>query len=104
MAYTLLDTRDTLDQDDYPISAKEDSDKTHAKVVLNGTSIRYYVKKNKFNRLYNPIGNPNIKASRHNSRDTWVMKKVIKPVFDQYLEFLKTKNLAYLTNAERSIL
>jgi hypothetical protein len=38
---------------------------------------------------------------RHAGRPEWEFKETTKQVFDKYINFLKTKNVAWLNNAER---
>ena len=41
------------------------------------------------------------KQMRHAGRPEWQFKETTKQVFDKYINFLKTKNVAWLNNAER---
>tara|TARA_R110002020_G_scaffold162955_3_gene348897 strand:+ start:3561 stop:3950 length:390 start_codon:yes stop_codon:yes gene_type:complete len=85
----------------------EDASSAYAKTVrVNGRAI-YYVKQNKYGKLYNPNGmyseGSESKQLRHAGRPNWVFRDVDKKVFDYYLKFLETKNEAWLNNAEREL-
>ena len=85
----------------------ENDPSAYAKTVrINGKKI-YYVKQDKYGKLYNPRGmyseGNESKELRHAGRPNWIFRDVEKKVFDYYLKFLKTKNEAWLTNAEREL-
>ncbi len=107
-AYTVLGTQDFLDDESCPRTRLEDDWRTHAKTVQIGSSKRFYVKTGRTGRLFNPLGlyDDGFKKQklRHASKPNWRMRETTEKVFRQYLEFLKTKNPAYLHNAERSVL
>lgn len=103
--YTVKGKEDYLDPDNYPITNIESDIRTHAKLVTIGNTRRYYVKRSKTGRLFNPLGlfdeNQQLKQMRHASKPQWEMKMTNQKVFSNYIEFLKTRNEAYLRNAER---
>jgi len=85
----------------------ESDSSAYAKSVNNNGKTIYYVKQNKYGRLYNPSGmyseGNESKQLRHAGRPNWVFRDVEKKVFDYYLKFLETKNEAWLNNAEREL-
>ena len=85
---------------------KEDGPATYAKKVVYGLKAKYFVKINRQGHCFNPLGIYEIGKSRSNpklgERD-FRFREVSLQVFDFYLEFLKTKNNAYLLNAQRSL-
>lgn len=85
-------------------ASKEGSEDEHARQVSIGKSNRYYAKVGPTGRLFNPFGNYEefeSKSRRKNRKKPFELREVTQRVFDFYLQFLKTKNKAWLTNAER---
>jgi len=79
----------------------------YAILVNNGTSIKYYVKRGKYGKLFNPIGmyseGTQRKQHRHAGKPAWEFKQCSKKVFTHYTHFLRTRNAAWLNNAEREV-
>lgn len=103
--YTIMGDHDYLDEAKNPL-AKTDNDKVVAKKLVN-TKTRYFVKAGPYGKLFNPIG---LYSEGHGNRfvaksgkNLWSFKEVNNKVFDLYVSFLKTKNTAWLTNAEREM-
>ena len=103
--FTLIDLTDIFDKEGNP-KTKEDSKYIFAKKTLRKDgSIKYAILLSNQNKLYNPMSiyDPDKsnhfleKVCRSNSRFIEVNQKT----FDYYLGFLKTKNTALLSNAER---
>ena len=109
LAYSFGEERDYDDSDGYPraeILAGEDifkTDRVYALKIINETSTRYYIKCGMHGRPYNPIGM--YKDSRKVRRGGSIvqLKKTTEKKFNFYVEFLKTRNLAWLHNAEREV-
>jgi hypothetical protein len=78
----------------------------HAIKSVTGNVTRYYVKRGKDGILFNPIGmyseGTEYKKMRQ-GKAMWELKKTSKRVFEFYIQFLKTKNIAWLNNAEREL-
>ena len=117
IAYTITGKEDFVDNDGYPIvniandmlplaEIEERTDAYAAKVVVGGT-IKHYIKKGKYGRLFNPIGlysEGNAKKKmKHAGKMEWTLQAVSPRTFSFYLNFLRTKNVAYLNNAEREV-
>lgn len=117
--YTLSGLEDHLDDDGYP-KAKLDNDQTYAKKVKSKKSklvsdkniaFRFYIKTDPNNNIINPIALFSDKNhdKRANSRlnktckQAEQYKEVSEYVFNQYLEFLKTKNSKWLNSAQREV-
>lgn len=103
--FTLIDLTDILDKDGNP-KTQEDSENIFAKkTIRKDGSLKYSILLSSQNKLYNPISlyDPDKsshfleKVCRSNSRFIEVNQKT----FHYYLGFLKTKNIALLSNAER---
>tara|TARA_Y100001963_G_scaffold160221_1_gene269143 strand:+ start:3905 stop:4294 length:390 start_codon:yes stop_codon:yes gene_type:complete len=110
-----LDSNEIQNEDERDVVAyttlleeiEEDAAAAYAKVIRVNGKATYYVKQNKYGRLYNPSGmyseGNESKQLRHAGRPNWVFRDVNKKVFDYYLKFLETKNEAWLNNAEREL-
>lgn len=88
-----------------------DSDNCFCKQTQNLTtgSKKSYIKRGTFGpeggKLYNPwsvFGVKNDHMKQREGRVAFVFKQVPELAFKQYLEFLKTRNEAFLRNAQRS--
>lgn len=66
-----------------------------AKITGNSYSIKY-----RRGELFDPYGIDELKANAQDTR----YKKVDKSVFDQYVEYLKTRRTAYLLDARREFI
>lgn len=107
--YTLVGEEDSI-LDGLPIKNAED-DKVYAKKIKRKDgSIKYVVKLSKSGKLYNPISmyneehTPNTSFLDRVCRSDVRFKMVNQKAFDLYLKFLTTKNLGWLTNAQREVI
>ena len=112
--YTYKGEHDFEDEDGYPMLEVDEDDgivdlfktvNAYALKIERGERIQHYVKRGKEGKLYNPIGlyatgNAG-KQLRHAGKPLWELKATSERVFNFYIQFLKTTNLAWLTNAER---
>ena len=104
--YTVLGSQEFFDDDEKPRTSNED--KALAKSVCVGNKTpRFYIKTGTYGKIYNPIG---LYSEGHSEkflakigRKQYEFKEVNQRVFDMYVAFLKTKNLAWLNNAEREL-
>lgn len=105
--YTMLGDHDFIDSDNKP-QAKTDSSKVVAKLNIKNGSNRFYIKVGTYGKIFNPIGlfseGKNQKFIAKIGRKEFEFKEVNKKVFDLYLNFLSTKNIAWLNNAEREMI
>lgn len=106
--YCLSGLGDDTDQDNNSIVNQENDKRVCAKKLkrINGTT-KYLIKLSEDRKLYNPIS---IYGSEKNknflesiSRNQNLFKEVNNMTFNLYLRFLRTKNIAYLNQAEREI-
>lgn len=101
--YTVFGMEDYIDNDGNPRQKKEKQN-TFAKTADG----KYFVKIGIDNRVYNPIGM--YSEGQHNKmlqkigKKQFNFKRVNKKVYDLYVSFLRTKNLAWLNNADRELL
>lgn len=103
--YTVSGQEDFFDDDQIP-RANSDCNKVYAKKTIrdNGT-VRYSIKLSLNNKLYDPTMQHETKRTKSfldsTVRDENRFKNVSPSVFNLYLTFLKTKNTAWLHNAQR---
>jgi len=104
--YTVIGSQEYFDENDRP--RIDDEEKALAKSVsIDNKSPRYYIKVGTYGKIYNPIG---LYSEGHSEkflakigRKQFEYKEVNKKIFDMYINFLTTKNLAWLNNAEREL-
>jgi hypothetical protein len=110
--YTWSGREDYLDDDNMPLMdfdiEKDDPFQfidAYAILMTKGEKTSYYVKRGKYGKLYNPIGmyseGSSHKQLRHAGKPAWSMLITNEKVCRYYTNFLKTKNAAWLNNAER---
>jgi hypothetical protein len=104
--YTLIGLEDYMDSNNRPRLKDEQDDNIFAKkIVRDNSSVRYSVRLSKDGKIFNPVS---IYGKENNStfldricRASGKFKDVNYKAFDMYINFLKTKNSAWLHNAER---
>jgi PBP1b-binding outer membrane lipoprotein LpoB len=104
--YTVLGEQEFIDSDGYS-RATLDSNNIYAKAINAEGGTQYFVKCNRYGKLFNPSGmftegnhkrfNKMIGANEFN------FKRVNLRIFELYTSFLKTRNIAWLNNAEREM-
>lgn len=105
--YTILGDHDYLDDNGKPRSNDENNKVAAKSVVTDNKPARYYIKIGTYGKIYNPIGlfseGQNTKFLSKIGRKQFEFKEVNAKVFDLYINFLTTKNIAWLNNAEREL-
>lgn len=105
--YTILGDHDFIDSNDKP-RTKEENKNTLAKCVISDSSKKFYIKIGTYGKIYNPMGmfseGKNEKFIAKIGRKEYNFKQVNQQIFDMYLNFLSTKNMAWLNNAERELI
>lgn len=88
------------DNVDEPVFAKQTTITKDDKLFQS-----YWIKMSKTGSMYNPYGmyDENQSKRKISGKDEWNFRAVNKRSFEFYLQFLKTKNRSWLTNAEREI-
>jgi hypothetical protein len=103
--YTILGNHDSLDDDDNPIVKDKNSALAYSRTL--GSDETYYIKIGLYGRVYNPIGlyseGKQNKFLSKVGKNEYNFVKVNSKVFGMYINFLKTKNIAWLNNAEREM-
>lgn len=105
ICYTLFGDHDAVDNDQNPITNNET--KALAKETIGESKHRYYIKIGTHGKIYNPMGlyseGTSNKFLAKIGKNAWEFTEVNKKVFDMYVNFLRTKNQAWLNNAEREM-
>lgn len=104
--FTVIGEEDFVDDNNCPRVKDQDSNKVYAKRILrdNG-SYRYSIRLGSSGKLHNPLSiydnKTDINFIERVCRSSDKFRNVNGKAFDLYLNFLKTKNVAWLNNAER---
>jgi hypothetical protein len=106
--YCLKGCGNATDENNNHISTTEDNKAVCAKKLIRlDNTIKYLIKTGDDRKLYNPTSIYGAAQNRSFletiSRNQNSFKEVNHTVFNLYLRFLKTKNIAYLNQAERGI-
>lgn len=104
--YTILGDHDFIDSNNKP-QAKNQTNKVLAKSITKNGSSKFYIKVGTYGKIFNPMGlfseGKNEKFVAKIGKKEFEFKEVNQKVFDLYLNFLSTKNMAWLNNAEREL-
>lgn len=105
--FTFFGDHDYLDDNEYP-RTHEDTNKVLAKIRTGVSNTKYLVKVGSHGQIFNPIGiyseGKQNKFLSKIGKLEFAFREVNKKVFDMYINFLKTKNSAWLNNAQREML
>jgi hypothetical protein len=105
--FTLIGDHSFLDDHNRPRVDNENIKVVAKTITTDNKPTRYYIKVGTYGKIYNPIGlyteGQNTKFLSKIGRKQFEFKEVNKYVFDLYTNFLATKNLAWLNNAEREL-
>lgn len=103
--YTLIGKHNNIDNEGYPLTTKKDSALAFCKEINNEK--QFFIKVGLYGKVYNPIGlYSEGKANKFMAKigkNEYNFTRVNQKVFDMYLNFLKSKNIAWLNNAEREM-
>ena len=105
--YTIIGKHDALSEDGFPIVSEKSND-IYAKMVIANNRIKYFIRTDSRGYAYNPMGMfVNERASVHTKELKGIKDKIFAEVnqksFNYYIQFLKTKNVAWYRNAEREM-
>jgi hypothetical protein len=112
-----VDELGNVKSDGYPVVADkddthaEDLEHAYAQRIQRGRQVTYWIKKGGDGRLYNPIGIYNehlgLKSTsgkyQKGGIEVWKYGEVNREIFLHYLNFLRTRNQAWLINAQREL-
>jgi hypothetical protein len=103
--YTVLGKHAFLDETKNP--RVEDQKNSLAYIKNAEHEKQYYIKVGLYGKIYNPIGlYSEGRANKFLSKvgkAEYNFTRVNQKVFDMYINFLRTKNIAWLNNAEREL-
>lgn len=105
--YTILGQEDQLDNG-HPMRNQEDNKVYAKRVYRKDNSIKYMIRLDASAKLMNPLSSTDEKTGgdiflESVCRSNKKFKEVNEKVFALYLQFLSTKNTAWLHNAEREV-
>jgi hypothetical protein len=105
--FTIFGNHDYLDDNNYPRLKEATDPNVFAKSASLNTQTKYFIKLGAHGKIYNPIGmfseGQSNKFLSKIGKKAWEFKGVSPRVFELYINFLKTKNIAWLRNAEREM-
>ncbi len=103
--YTIFGKHTETDEDGNPTQLVEKG--ALAKQIRRGTKYDYYVMVGNSGRLFDPLGlyatRETSKMSQTRGKPELRLCKTNQQVFDLYVRYLRTKNKAWLRNAEREM-
>lgn len=104
--YTIIGHHSSKDEDGFPLTEKLDIALAKKMTNTDGHD-RYFIKIGTYGRPYDPIGmyseNNNNRFLTRAGKKMFDFKEVNEKVFNYYINFLKTKNKAWLNNTEREM-
>lgn len=103
--YTLVGQEDFIDDENNP-RLKQDDNRVLAKKTLQN-KLKYLIKLDNAGKFYNPMSPVSsvkpIKILQTISISDTRFKEVNQTAFNMYLNFLRSKNIAWINNAEREV-
>jgi hypothetical protein len=103
--YTLVGQEDFIDQENNPRIEKDDNRVLAKKTLQN--KLKYLIKLDNAGKFYNPLSPISsikpIKILQTISLYDNRFKEVNQTAFNMYLNFLRSKNIAWINNAEREV-
>lgn len=103
--YTILGQQDQVNEEGFPVVFKKNSALAYTKTIND--EIQYFLKIGTYGKIYNPMGlyseGKSNKFMAKIGKNEYNFTRVNQKVFDMYLNFLKSKNIAWLNNAEREL-
>jgi hypothetical protein len=103
--YTTIGSNLSTDDNNNSIAKDKKSALAYTKITNNEE--QHYIKVGLYGKIFNPIGM--YSEGRQNKflskvgKQEYNFTRVNSKVFDMYLNFLRTKNVAWLNNAEREL-
>lgn len=103
--YTMTGFETATDSDNNPITEEDQTAKIFAKkTIRDDGSVKYAIRFDKYGKMFNPVsiyGNKDLNLLDNISRNNKQFREVGSKVFGMYMNFLQTRNTAWLHNAER---
>ena len=105
--FTILGSHEFIDANKYPRTSAENKN-TFAKQITKNQTQKFYIKTGTYGRIYNPMGlfseGKSDKFVAKIGKKEYDFQEVNFKIFEMYLNFLSTKNIAWLNNAERELI
>lgn len=105
--YTIFGKHDGLDEYGNPITNDVRRGFAYKRLNSADQSENYFLKIGLYGKIFNPMGlyseGKENKFLSKIGKSEYNFTKVNQKVFDMYLNFLRTKNIAWLNNAEREL-
>ncbi len=105
--FTVIGLHESIDQNNRPV-VNANSSNILAKQVVSNNGVKYFIKTGPNGKIFNPMGmfseGNNNKFLARLGKNQYNFKSVNQEIFNMYLNFLSTKNLAWLNNAERGLI
>lgn len=106
--YVIAGSENYLDNEGYPRSSTDNKNVLAKKIIKTDAQPQYFIKISNTNKLFNPLGSGLDEKSYsivdNVCRPSDKFRSVNEKVFNMYLNFLTTKNISWLTRAEREII
>jgi hypothetical protein len=106
--YCMTGSENYTDGDGFPRSEKDGKNVLAKRVSKTDSQPQYFIKISNSNKLFNPLGSGLDEKSYsivdNVCRPSDKFRSVNEKVFNLYLNFLSTKNISWLTRAEREII
>ena len=111
--YTIMGKQEYSEENKYPclhlkVPEALNHKNAYAIKISVGDRTKYYVKRGNDGRIFNPIGmfseGDSTRQLKHAGKAAWNFKEIKADIFDLYINFLLTKNVSYLKNAERELI
>lgn len=103
--YTIFGDHEELNDKGDPVVSSQEKALAYSRI--SSKNKQFYIKVGLYGKIYNPIGlyseGKSNKFLSKVGKQEYNFVKVNNKVFDMYLQFLKTKNIAWLNNAEREM-
>jgi hypothetical protein len=103
--YTIFGSHSSLDENGNPVIENKKNSFAYSRLLAGEQT--FYLKIGMYGKIFNPMGlyseGKQNKFLSKIGREEYTFKKVSQKVFDLYLNFLRTKNTAWLNNAEREL-
>lgn len=104
--YTIIGKHDFIDDNDRPRVSDNESN-SMAKSIIKNNKERFFIKTSNYGKLFNPLGmyseGKQKKFLSKIGKSEFNFKEVNMKVFNMYINFLSSRNAAWLNNAQREL-
>lgn len=103
--YTVIGEQEFIDDNKMPRTNSESN--ALAKAIITNGELQYFAKINAYGKLFNPMGmfseGKSNKFLSRIGRNEYNFKRVTLRTFELYTSFLKSRNVAWINQAEREL-